>query len=107
MRIFGKNIAFCALILFASIGLTACGEGWEMVQIKPGDQVPYTQDRTAGYGVAYVRAKMMPKKEMVMRDVVRQDTPDIAPEQPLPPPERAPAPMMQDGNQVLNGNQNK
>lgn len=43
--------------------LTACGEGWEM---RPYANTPY-QDRTAGNGVEYVRAHMMPSKGPVVK----------------------------------------
>ena len=49
---------------FAALGLSACGEGYEMVQVR--GQVPYTEERTAGPGVAYVRAHMMPEKTVVI-----------------------------------------
>jgi len=43
----------------ALLGLSACGEGWEMV---PYDGTPYGDERTAGSGVAYVRALMLPER---------------------------------------------
>lgn len=48
----------------SALALTACGEGYEMVQVR--GQVPYTEERTAGPGVAYVRAHMMPQKSVVV-----------------------------------------
>lgn len=50
------------LVLAAPLFLTACGEEWEMV--RTDKMVPYGNTRTAGTGVAYVRAKMCPKKEL-------------------------------------------
>ena len=39
--------------------LAACGDGWDT---KLYDGVPYTMERTAGHGLAYVRANMMPAR---------------------------------------------
>lgn len=61
-------------VVFVMTGLsapapTACGEGYEMVQVR--DQVPYTMERTAGPGVAlFVLAHMMPEKTMVLPEPV-------------------------------------
>lgn len=49
-----------------SLLLAGCGEGWETV--KYSDKVPYTMERTAGDGVMYVRAKLMPEKELKLAD---------------------------------------
>ncbi len=46
------------------LSLAACGDGYEMVQVR--DQVPYTMERTAGSGVAFVLAHMMPEKTIVL-----------------------------------------
>jgi len=46
------------------LSLSACGDGYEMVQVR--DQVPYTIERTAGSGVAFVLAHMMPEKTIVL-----------------------------------------
>lgn len=46
------------------MALAGCGEGYEVVQVR--NQVPYTLDRTAGPGVAYVRKHMMPEKTVVI-----------------------------------------
>ena len=56
----------------STLALTACGEGYEVVKIR--GQVPYTEERTAGPGVAYVRAHMMPEKTIVLPETI------IAPE---------------------------
>ena len=49
---------------FAAVGaiclLTACS-GEEMVQV-PYEGVPYSMERTAGFGVAYVRASLAPSR---------------------------------------------
>lgn len=82
---------FIRVMIFASpLMLAACGEGWEMVRVK--DIVPYTQDRTAGTGVAYVRAKMLPQKELKLESPVMAPTPAPAPMSvPPPPPQPAKA----------------
>ncbi len=48
------------LIGASTLGLTACGEGWEARPYR--DRVPYTEERTAGPGVEYVRAFMLPER---------------------------------------------
>jgi len=48
----------------SAVSLAACGEGYEVVKVR--GSVPYTEERTAGPGVAYVRAHMMPEKTMVL-----------------------------------------
>lgn len=47
--------------------LAACGEGWVMQPVR--DYVPYSEERTAGPGVAYVRAYMLPEKGPVLEPV--------------------------------------
>lgn len=67
----------------ASSGLSACGEGsgWEMQLTNTA--FPYGNQRTAGSGVMYVRAKLLPEKalslENVQRDMAPQPTPAPAP----------------------------
>lgn len=63
-----------ALPLFA---LAAC-DGYEM---RLYDGFPYGNQRTAGHGVEYVLAKMMPKKGPVL------DEPAAPPPAPAPAPE--------------------
>jgi hypothetical protein len=56
-----------AVIVFSglsALSLAACGEGYEVVKIR--GSVPYVEERTAGPGVAYVRAHMMPEKTVVL-----------------------------------------
>lgn len=48
----------------STLALAACGEGYEVVKVR--GQVPYTEERTAGPGVAYVRAHLMPAKTIVL-----------------------------------------
>lgn len=52
------RFALCLLPLF----LSACGDGWELV--KTDKYAPYGNSRTAGSGVAYVRAKMLPEHDV-------------------------------------------
>lgn len=57
-------IRFSRVFLFLSslLLLSACGEGWEM---KLDNAVfPYGNSRTAGSGVVYVRAKLLPEKAL-------------------------------------------
>ncbi len=49
-------------VVACSLTLSACGDGWETVEYS--GRVPYTLERTAGSGIAYVRAKMLPEKEL-------------------------------------------
>ncbi len=68
------------------LALTACGgEGWELR--KTNTTFPYGNQRTAGSGVEWVRASMMPAKGPVL------EAPKPAPELVVvPAPEPAPAP---------------
>lgn len=66
------------LILAAPLCLAACGDGWEMVRTDA--MFPYGNKRTAGTGVAYVVAKMMPKKDLNLKEVERPMTPAPSPE---------------------------
>ncbi len=74
----------------SALSLAACGDGYEMVQVR--DQVPYTMERTAGPGIAYVLAHMMPEKAMV-----------------IPAPMAAPAqePVVQDAEPMFDQKMNK
>lgn len=54
------SLASGALVL----ALAGCGEGYEAVEVR--GKVPYTMERTAGPGIAYVRAMMMPEKTVVL-----------------------------------------
>ncbi len=56
--------------------LTGCGDGWEM---KTYDGFPYDDVRTAGHGVEYVRAHMMPRKGTKIKVVEQKNKPLIAP----------------------------
>ncbi len=68
-------ISLCGL---STLALTACGEGWEPVEFR--GSVPYVEERTAGPGVMYVRAHMMPEKTVVLpatQDTVVKDAEPI------------------------------
>lgn len=65
-----------ALLSMSSLFLlTGCGEGYEV--IKTNTMFPYGNQRTAGSGVAYVLAKMMPKKELKLETVERDWKPEV------------------------------
>ena len=70
---------FRSLVLFsagiAALSLTACGEGYEATRYEG---FPYNNERTAGPGVAYVLARMLPEKGPVLEPVT--------PPPPAPPP---------------------
>jgi len=53
-----RSLAFLILLL-APLALSACGEEW--VAVKTTDYFPYGNQRTAGSGVVYVLAKMLPE----------------------------------------------
>ena len=54
-------LGLCGL---SALSLAACGEGYEPVKFR--GRVPYTEERTAGPGIEYVRAHMMPQKTIVL-----------------------------------------
>lgn len=90
------------LPLFA---LGACGEGWDM---QPYHGTPYGE-RTAGHGVEYVRAKMMPEKGPVLEDAMEKAEPlkeeDMAEPETMPEEaaeESAPEPEIKDAAPVFN-----
>ena len=60
-------------LLSAPMILTAC-EGYEMVLT---DAFPYGNQRTAGSGVAYVLARMMPEKELNLEPATTSMTPVV------------------------------
>lgn len=53
----------CTVCAAAALGLSACGDGWEMV---PYHGTPY-DGRTAGSGIAYVRARLTPAKGPILK----------------------------------------
>lgn len=56
------SVVFAGLSILA---LSACGEGYEARPVR--GKVPYVEDRTAGPGVEYVRAMMLPEKGPVLK----------------------------------------
>jgi hypothetical protein len=63
MKTYARFMVF-AFTGVSLLALAACGEGYTPVKIR--GQVPYTEERTAGPGIAYVRAHMMPEKTVVL-----------------------------------------
>lgn len=59
-----SRASIIAVIFLFPLLLAGCGEGYEVVKVR--GQVPYTEERTAGVGIAYVRAHMMPEKTIVL-----------------------------------------
>ncbi len=82
-------------MLCAPLLLTACGEGWEVQRVS--DYGTYEGGRTAGTGVAYVRAKMLPKKELVAEPVMEEITAVVVSEEEAKPIEE-PAPVLEAEN---------
>ena len=83
------------ILSFSSLFLLAgCGEGFEPV--KTNTIFPYGNARTAGSGVAYVLAKMLPEKELklevspVERDW-KPEVKEILPRTKAPEPQPVPA----------------
>lgn len=66
-------------VLCTPLLLAACGEGWEVQ--KTTEYLPYGNQRTAGSGVVYVRAKLMPQKELKVEAPKTVESPE---EQPAP-----------------------
>ncbi|MFA5591761.1 MAG: hypothetical protein WC989_00405 [Micavibrio sp.] len=65
-----------AIAGFSAILLAGCGDGYEVVKFS--GQVPYTDERTAGPGVTFVRAHLMPEKTIVFPEPLL--TPQILPQ---------------------------
>lgn len=63
-------LRFCVLAM--PLLLTGCGDGWEAQRTT--DIFPYGNKRTAGSGVVYVRAKMLPEKEIVAEPKMEEKT---------------------------------
>lgn len=59
--------------------LAGCGDGWEM---RAYNNIPYG-DRTAGSGVEYVRAHMMPVKGPVVKVVEPKLEPVVTTDEPV------------------------
>lgn len=73
------RVLVCAASTLSTLGLAACGDGWEMV---PYHGTPY-DGRTAGTGIAWVRAHLTPAKGPILK----VETPP-APEAPVAAPIR-------------------
>jgi len=74
-----------AVLCSASL-LVGCGEGYVFERT---DSFPYNNERTAGTGVAYVLAKMSPKKELKVEPVAEKqqtEKPDVSIDPPAAPP---------------------
>lgn len=86
-----------ALLLASPLLLGACGEGFE--QISTDTMFPYGNQRTAGSGVAYVLAKMMPAKETpILKTVTPKSEPEPVKQavaEPEPPKVVEPAPAVE------------
>jgi hypothetical protein len=61
-----KKFTSYAFVTVGILMLTGCGEGYE---ISRYEGFPYGNERTAGTGIAYVRAKMMSEKGPVIEDL--------------------------------------
>lgn len=94
----GSVLILAALPAFA---LAACGD----LVPTPYDGVPYTHERTAGRGVAYVRASMLPPKETKTETIMEEKTVVTAPAvvEPTPPP----PPPITAGDKVFDNKQSK
>ncbi len=92
--------AFIVRIILLSMpfALTACGEGW--APQKTDTYFPYGNERTAGSGVVYVLAKMMPEKELKLDPIAQ--APDV-----VSPPPAEPAPPVLDAEIIFEEAQTK
>lgn len=81
-----KKLQKYMLLACVALPLAACGEGYEM-QLTDS-YFPYGNQRTAGNGVAYVLAKILPEKQLKLEPVVRKQEPVVQPvvKAPEPPP---------------------
>ena len=90
------------------LALGACGEGYET---RPYSGTPYDGnqpgERTAGYGVEYVLAKMMPEKGPVLETQMKEETVTVTEEPEPAPVEAAPPPPVEDAAPVFNEMQRK
>lgn len=102
--------------VFSVLFLAGCGDGYEM---QPYSGTPYG-DRTAGRGVEYVRASMMPQKGPATDKAAMPESKPVI----EPPKAEAPAPaltpmpeggkaeeldesMLKDGAEIFNGKMRK
>ncbi len=80
-----KTKLLLAAPLLLMLPLAGCGEGYEMTAYSG---FPYNNERTAGHGVAYVRASMLPQRGPVIEAAQPENTeiieaPQMATEQPV------------------------
>ena len=66
-----RKISLVLLAGVSAFGLSACGEGYEMVRTT--DVAPYGNARTAGSGVMYVQAKLLPEKELNLEKEMEEE----------------------------------
>lgn len=85
------------LTMCAPFLLTGCGEGWEFQ--KTEKLFPYGNKRTAGSGVVYVLAKMMPEKELKIES-------EMEPVEEAPVVEQEAEPVL-DAEEIFEDNQRK
>ncbi len=108
MKVIRNSVLFLAML--SPLALAACGEGYEM---RPYDKVPYEMERTAGRGIEYVRAGMMPEKGPVLKTVeekvevkktetIEQDAPP-----PLPAPESKNENIVEEADHIFTSKQRK
>ncbi len=62
-----KKIKTILLLAIFVLPLSACGEGW--VVEKTTAYFPYGNQRTAGSGVVYVRAKLLPERQLNLSNI--------------------------------------
>ena len=100
-----------ALSVVPVFGLAACGDaGGGASHNTYWEGVPYTHERTAGKGVAFVRGAMMPPKETKTEAVMEAPAPAVAepavvePEPSLEPPIEAPTTS---GDRIFDSRQGK
>lgn len=89
-------------LLTLPLFLAGCGEGWEAQ--KTSTYLPYGNERTAGSGVVYVRAQLLPKKDLNLEPELVK--PSREPE-PVPPEpvEEVQTPL--DAEEIFNDAQSK
>jgi hypothetical protein len=97
-----KNMLHALSVLPLCV-VAGCGGEWET---RPYEGVPYTEERTAGYGVEYVRARMAPAKGPVTEPTVVEETTTTVIEEAPPPPVEDTAPVTS-GEEMFNHAQEK
>ena len=73
-----RRIALLIAVSAAPLTLAGCGEGWVPQQIR--EFVPYTEERTAGPGIEYVRAHMLQERGAVLEPQMVAPAPAPEPE---------------------------